>query len=110
MNINSIVDNTKVTSGVKNVYKFIDKNEDNIKRIFDTVYTDLSSIFTDVIKEEETIIVTINEDSINSVKAMVDDMLDKHTKDVLGDKNLFVIPYVFRITTIGKTVSIMLKR
>lgn len=109
MNMNSIVDDRKVTGKVKNVYKFITKHEKTITCIFDTIYSDISSIFSDVDKDDEKISVTVNDESVDSVYNMVRDVVSKHTKDKLGDENEYIIPYVFKVTIVNNTISVILK-
>lgn len=109
MNMNSIVDNRKITGKVKDVYKFITKHEKTITCIFDTVYNDISSIFSDVDKDEDKISITVNDDSVNSVYNMVRDVVAKHTKDKLGEDNEYIIPYVFKVTVVNNTISAILK-
>lgn len=110
MMINNIIDDNKVTGKIKNVYKFIDKHNTDIMNIFETAYKDISSIFSDVVKDENSINITINEpDSINSVHNMVNDIINKHTKDILGEDNGYIIDYIFKTAIIDNVVTILLK-
>jgi len=107
----SIINDGKVTNKIKDVYKFIDKHEKDIITIFDTVYNDISSIFSDVTNDDECITVIINEpDSINSVFNMTNDIIMKHTKDILGDDNTHIVPYVFKTAIINNAVTVMFKK
>ena len=109
--MNSIINNGDVTGKIKNVYKFIEKHEKDIINIFETVYKDISSIFSDTTKDEDSITIIITEsDSIDSVHCMVNDMIQKHTKDILGNNNGHITQYVFKTAIVDKAVTILLKK
>lgn len=109
MQLDSVINDDKISIKIKDIYKFIDKNETKINDIFDRTYNDINNIFSNVLKNNDTIeISNIDITEIMNKRNECHGILAHHSKEILGDDS-YMLPYAFKIKILKNTISIIKK-
>jgi len=106
MELNSIINDNDISMKMRDIYKYISKNEDKFNEIFNLTFDDLKNMYSDVTKEEDTI--TIISDNIVVDRNKVHSTMQYHANQLLGD-NDYITPYAFRINTGDNTIKLIKK-
>lgn len=114
MEINNIVDDSQITSTVRQLYKFIDTNEEKFNEIFEIILNDLTNQFMTVERQSKNTIVVEakNAKTANKIYDMVYDCIKCHVeKNVpISTNNLNIVNYIFKVTVVNNRIIIMKKR
>lgn len=109
MDLNSVINNDKINHKIRNIYKTIEKNTDNINEIFNRTFEDIKIIFSNATMNSNTIEILNNDiHSIMEKRNECHDILSHHADDVL-DAYSYLIPFVFRINVVKDTITISKK-
>lgn len=105
MELNSVINNDELSVKMKDIYKFIDKNENKINTIFIRTYNDIKNLYPDISLIENTIEFVCKKGNITSVRNEMQSILSYHAKEVLKD-NSYLLPYAFKVSIASNTITI----
>lgn len=108
MDLNSIINNDNISIKMKDIYKFIDKNEDKFNEIFNRTFDDIKNIFPNVTITNDIIEISNIEDSFGNTRDECFKILSHHSKNILGE-NSYLMSYGFKINGLKDTISIVKK-
>ena len=109
MQLNSVINDDKISIKMKDIYKFIEKNESKFNDIFDRTYADINNIFSNVMKNTDTIEISgIDTAEILNKRNECHSILSHHAKEILGE-NSYILPYAFKINMLKDTINIIKK-
>lgn len=109
MKLDSIINDDTITEKIQDIYKYIEKHDDQFDDIIDFSFEDIRNIYKDVRKINDYIEIPSTEpDSVLVAKDKCNSILMHHGEHILGDKK-HLISYAFKINIIGDMIQIVKK-
>lgn len=109
MKLDSIINDDTITEKIQDIYKYIEKHDDQFDDIIDFSFEDIRNIYKDVKKVTDYIeIPSVDPDDVFTARDKCNSILNHHGEKILGDKK-HLIQYAFKINIIGNMVQIIKK-
>ena len=107
--LDDVMNDKSVIHGTKRIYKYIQSHMNEIGQLTESIYSDLKTLFPDIIKEDNIIKIPITKDDpINNIEDMIDNCISKHFSNSLHDA-LFSWDHFYNVYVGENNVCIRIK-